>query len=208
MSAVEVSPGWVRALRVGFAVLALIALIRDLVPDSGEIGYSVANELSYFTIQSNVIAAVVLLVGGLRDPRDRRWQAIRCAATLYLVITGIVYAVLLSHLGYGAAHPWVNDVLHRVMPIVVVVDWVLVPVALGITERLIGGLLIYPLVYGIYTLIRGPIVDWYPYPFIDPRHQGYVSMTIGLVVLAVGFALLAVAIVALGDLCGRRRVSL
>ncbi|WP_433203540.1 hypothetical protein ACQP1G_14305 [Nocardia sp. CA-107356] len=27
--------------------------------------------------------------------------------------------------------------------------------------------------------VRGPIVDWYPYLFGDPRHQGYVPMTIG-----------------------------
>ncbi|WP_433526307.1 Pr6Pr family membrane protein [Nocardia pseudovaccinii] len=76
------------------------------------------------------------------------------------------------------------------------------PVTLGISERLIAGRLVYPLGYGAYTLIRGPIVDWYPYPFLDPRHQGYVSMAMGPVVLVIGFALLAVAVVALGAAVG------
>ncbi|WP_433716599.1 Pr6Pr family membrane protein [Nocardia sp. CA-084685] len=68
--------------------------------------------------------------------------------------------------------------------------------------RLIAGWLVYPLDYGAYILIRGRIVDWYP--FLDPRHQGYVSMTMGLVVLVIGFALLAVAVAGLGAPCGRR----
>ncbi|MFX0580901.1 hypothetical protein [Nocardia nepalensis] len=32
----------------------------------------------------------------MRDPRTRRWQVIRDAAALYLLITGVVYAVLLA----------------------------------------------------------------------------------------------------------------
>ncbi|WP_406231293.1 Pr6Pr family membrane protein [Nocardia sp. NBC_01009] len=59
--------------------------------------------------------------------------------------------------------------------------------------------------YSAYTLFRGVFVEWYPYPFIDPRRQGYVSMTIGLVVLVVAFALLAGAVAALGDLSSRWR---
>ncbi|WP_433632794.1 Pr6Pr family membrane protein [Nocardia sp. CA-120079] len=105
----------------------------------------------------------------------------------------------------GDERGWVDDVLQRIMPMVMIVDWVLAPVALGMSGRLIAGRLVYPLGYGAYTLIRGPIVDWYPYLFLDPRQQGHVSMATGLVVLVIGFALLAVAVAALGALCGRRR---
>ncbi|MEV6334720.1 Pr6Pr family membrane protein [Nocardia vinacea] len=103
---------------------------------------------------------------------------------------------------------WINDVLHRILPIVMVLDWILIPVTLSITRALIGGWLIYPVGYGAYTLIRGPIVDWYPYPFIDPREQGCVSLVIGLVILTGVFALLAVAVAALGALVDRRRESI
>ncbi len=32
--------------------------------------------------------------------------------------------------------------------------------------------LVYPLLFAVYSLIRGPIVGWYPYPFLDPAHVG------------------------------------
>lgn len=199
--AVAVSPWWIRWLRLAFAVLGLVALIVGQLQSAS----IEAGDLILFTHQANVLGVLVLLVGALFDPRDRRWQLVRGAVTLYLLGTGIVYAVLLAHISVRDEPGWADDVLQRIMPIVMIVDWVLAPVALGISGRLIAGWLVYPLGYGAYTLIRGPIVDWYPYPFLDPRHQGYVSMTMDLVVLVIGFALLAVAVAALGAPCGRRR---
>lgn len=196
---------WIRVLRVAFAVLAIVALVSLPLRNSDVETFSIANFFSYFTIQSNVIAMIVLLVGGLRDPAGHRWQLVRGAATLYLVITGVVYAVLLADVDVALTDRWINDILHRIMPIVMVLDWVLVPVALGISARLIGAWLIYPFVYGVYTLVRGPVVDWYPYPFLDPGHQGYVSLIIGLVVLTGVFALLALAVVSVGALATRWR---
>ncbi|WP_330256804.1 Pr6Pr family membrane protein [Nocardia sp. NBC_00565] len=109
------------------------------------------------------------------------------------------HTALLVHIYVGDEPGWADDVLHRMMPIVMIVDWVPAPVASGVSGRPIAGRLVHPLVYGAYTLGRGPIVDWYPYLFIDPRHQGYASMAVGLVVLVIGFGLLALAVAALGE---------
>ena len=50
--------------------------------------------------------------------------------------------------------------------------------------------LVYPVAYGAYSLIRGPIVDWYPYPFLDPRVHGYPYVTVMMIFVAiVGLAL-------------------
>ncbi|WP_228809812.1 Pr6Pr family membrane protein [Nocardia otitidiscaviarum] len=196
------TPLWIRSARIAFGVLGVVALLWIPLRDLDVETFSTANYFSYFTIESNVLGVVVLLVGGLLDPRSRRWQLVRGATTLYLVITGVVYAVLLADIDVMLTDRWINDVLHRVLPIVLLVDWLLVPAGLIAGLRLVGLWLIYPVVYGAYTLVRGPIVDWYPYPFIDPRGQGYVSMVLGLVVLVVVFALLAVAVAALGGLLG------
>lgn len=198
-------PLWIRVLRFIFAVLGVVALAWIPIRNFGEAGFSVANYFSFFTIQSNVLGVLVLLIGSLRELHGRRWQLIRGATTLYLVITGVVYAVLLANIDVTLTDKWVNDILHRLMPIVMVVDWILVPVSLRISGRLIGTWLVYPVVYGVYTLVRGPIVDWYPYPFMDPRSQGYISLTIGLIILLGVFALLAAAVVTLSGLSNRRR---
>ena len=45
-----------------------------------------------------------------------------------------------------------------------------------------------------YSLIRGPIVNWYPYPFINPTHPGGYWRVLGYsVVLAAVMAVLSVA---------------
>lgn len=122
-----------------------------------------------------------------------------------MVITGIIYAVLLANIDVGVADPWTNNVVHRIMPVVLLLDWILAPPRRQISESRSLTWLLFPLVYGIYTLIRGPVVDWYPYPFLDPRERGYPALAVGLVVLTVAFALMALAVNALGRLAGRWR---
>lgn len=207
MSAAAGTAWWIRAYRIGFAVLGLVALLWIPLRNMDSATFSLINYLSYFTIESNILAVVVLAVGGVLAPQAPRWQIFRGAVTLYMLITMVVYAVLLAKVDVMLNDRWINDVLHRVLPLVLLLDWLLVamPRRLRADPELIAWWLAFPLVYGIYTLIRGPIVDWYPYPFIDPRGQGYVSLVIGLVVLTVVFAVLAVAMASLGDLPARWR---
>lgn len=194
-----------RAVRVVFAVLTFAALATILTKGLDTPTFSVVNYFSYFTVISNVLAVVVLLVGGALDPQGERWQLFRGAVTLYMVITGIIYAVLLANIDVGVADEWTNNVVHRIMPVVILIDWILVPARKRISETQSLIWLAFPLVYGIYTLIRGPIVDWYPYPFLDPRSQGYVALAVGLVVLTVAFALMALAVNATGRLGNKWR---
>lgn len=195
----------VRVLRVAFAVLTAVALGTILLRGLDTEGFSVVNYFSYFTVLSNVMTVIVMAVGGLVDPPGRNWQLFRGAVTLYMVITGIIYAVLLSNIDVGVASDWTNDVVHRIMPVVVLVDWVLLPSKTRITEAQSLIWLTFPLVYGVYSLIRGPFVDWYPYPFLDPRTQGYPAMVVGIVVLTVAFVLMALAVNAVGRLGDRWR---
>lgn len=202
MRASTSTAGWIRAYRIGFGVLGLVALLWIPLRNLDSATFSLTNYLSYFTIESNILAVVVLLIGGLVAPQGRSWQLVRGAVTLYMLITMVVYAVLLANIDVMLTDQWINDVMHRYLPLVLVLDWLFVamPQRLRPSPALIGQWLLFPLVYGVYTLIRGPIVDWYPYPFLDPRAQGYLSMGLGLVVLTLVFAVLAVAMASLGDL--------
>ncbi|MFE0749591.1 Pr6Pr family membrane protein [Gordonia sp. NPDC058843] len=184
---------WIRLLRIAFAALGISALVYQAMLGDPDTGFTLANFFSYFTVLSNVFAAIVLLVGGLLAPGTPAWEWLRGAATTCMVITGIVYALLLQNIDVDLTDAWVNDVLHRFMPLVMLVDWIAVR-ARRLPERAWLTWLAIPFVYGVYTLIRGPFVDWYPYPFIDPRGQGYVSMTISLVVVFVGMTFMSAGV--------------
>ena len=199
------TPATIRTLRVLFGALTAAALVSIVLNGLAASTFSLANYFSYFTVLSNVATVLVLMIGGLIDPRSSGWQLVRGAVTLYMVITGIIYAVLLANIDVGVADPWTNNVVHRIMPVVLLLDWILAPPRRRISESRSLMWLLFPLIYGIYTLVRGPIVDWYPYPFLDPREQGYIALAIGLVVLSVAFALMALAVNALGRLAGRWR---
>ena len=44
---------------------------------------------------------------------------------------------------------------------------------------------LFPLIYLIYSLIRGAIVQWYPYPFLNAAKYGYeqVIFNVGIMLL-------------------------
>jgi hypothetical protein len=179
-----------RILRVAIAVLGAAALVTSLLTSSG----TAANFFSFFTVESNILAVVVLLGGGLADARSERWAFFRGAVTLYMVITGIVYAALLSNVDVQLTAPWTNAVLHQVVPIALLLDWLFLPPWTRASWRKALSWLLFPLAYAAYSLLRGPVADWYPYPFLDPRPSGYDHVVGYAVVLAIGMALLALAV--------------
>ncbi|MEP9393513.1 Pr6Pr family membrane protein [Gordonia sp. VNK1] len=197
MSRVSEQLWWVRLLRLAAAGLGAAALIILPVQQADVPGFSLANYFSYFTVLSNVAAVIVLAVGALAAPDSAAWQWIRGAVTTAMVITGIVYALLLSDIDVNLDIDWINDVLHRLLPVLLLVDWAVIRPR-RLPDHSWWTWLLVPLVYGVYTLTRGPFVDWYPYPFIDPRTQGYLSMTLSMVIVFVGMAGLSFAVFWLG----------
>jgi hypothetical protein len=164
---------WARPV-IALAEVAAIAAQVQALHERGVLnGLNIA---SFFTIQSNVLCAVVLLGLGLRHdhPLHRVAKVLRGPVVLYMAMTGIVYAVLLAPAAadVGLQLPWVNFVLHVAAPLYIVVDWFVAPPVPSPAPRQAVVWLAFPVVWLAYTLIRGPIADWYPYPFIDPRPDG------------------------------------
>lgn len=156
--------------------------------------FNPANHFSYFTVLSNVFAAVVLAIGVFRPVPD----VLRGATVLYLVVTGIVYTMLLR--GVDVDTPaYANAILHLVMPILIVVEWMIGPPRERISVRQAATWLLFPIGYLGYTLVRGPIVDWYPYPFLDPNDGGYGQVAVVSVGVAVAVCVLAWAVAVVGN---------
>lgn len=182
-------------LRLAFAALSLLAMVVQAaqLADAGTL--NPVNFLSYFTIQSNVIGVVVFLVGAARWRRatGHGWDLVRGAAALYLTVTFVVFNLLLSNTDVDTAVPWVNTVVHGIFPLAVIADWLIDPPASRIGGRESISWLGYPIAWVAYTMIRGPIAGWYPYPFLDPANGGYGSVA-GYIVGIVVFGLVVIAV--------------
>ena len=165
---------------------------------------SPSNFFSFFTIQSNLFACAVFLWLAIQPSSHESSSGrdlIRGAVVLYMSITGVVYGLLLSGL---QAHlqvtiPWVNTILHRLMPIIMVVDWLVDPPLKALTFRKALIWLLYPVVWLTYTLIRGPLINWYPYPFLNPSQTGgYTAVAAYCICITLGLLLFTWLIVAIG----------
>lgn len=181
--------------RLFFGLLGLSAIVTEIVALVHRGTFIPANFLSFFTIQANLFASIVLLVGAtvLLRNKQSRCDMWRGAATLYMAMTGIIFAILLSGLDADVltAVPWDNTVLHYIMPIAVFVDWLLYSPVRQIHFKRTFLWLVYPLAYLAYTLIRGHYVNWYPYPFLNVTERGYgvvLVSSVGVTVLVAALA--------------------
>lgn len=193
--------------RVFFASLTLAAILTQLADLAAAGTLNPISYFSYFTIDSNLIAAAVLLIGAARwrSGRSPTFDLVRGAAVVYMSVTGIVFTLLLSNTDVDTAIPWVNTVVHQLMPIVIVADWLLDPPADRLTTR--QGLLwlTFPLAWLAYTLIRGSLTGLYPYPFLNPANGGYGSVAIYIVAILVVMAIVCWLTVVLGNAAGGNR---
>jgi hypothetical protein len=91
----------------------------------------------------------------------------------------------------GVALAWANNVVHVVLPLYGVLDWILFSDRPPVPWRRIWVPLTYPVVCAVVVLIRGAIDGWVPYPFLDPA-TGYGSVAIYCLAIA-AFSIVAAA---------------
>ena len=189
-------------VRLAFASVAIVAMTYQFASLNGP-GYAKGNFFSFFTIQSNIIAvaALFLLVLVPGERRSPWFDGVRSAAVLYIAITGIVFALLLAGLQeeLQTTIPWVDFVVHKLMPVVLVADWLVDPPRHRLPWWTVLAWLAYPFAWITYTLVRGEIVDWYPYPFVDVSKLGYGGVLGRSVGLTIGFAAAGAALLWLGN---------
>ncbi len=196
-------------VRLVLAVAVLVAQVAQLSV-SIRLDLGIVNFFSYFTNLSNTIAAVVFIIGAVRLARDvpdtRTWSIVRFCSVVNMVFVGLVFNTLLAGLDLGPLIPWVNVTLHMVMPAIVLIDWLVLPPTVRPAWRDAWIGLVFPVVYSVYSLIRGPITGFYPYPFYNPAAVGGVGgLVLYLLALIVALAVLSVLLLGLGRICGRYR---
>ncbi|MFE1314396.1 Pr6Pr family membrane protein [Streptomyces sp. NPDC058755] len=202
----------------------LAALFRLLIALAAAAGVALqlllgspARTLSYFSVQSSILLAVVMLLSASRAWRARRPlpSSVTGATLLYAVITALVYHVLLAHttpsfsMTDATAPParwhaqWAAlQLLHTVVPLAAVLDWLLLTPAARLHLRQAASWLLYPLAYLAFSLIRATFVPpatpaRYLYPFLDVEAHGYRSTLANALLIGLAMYALAILLIAL-----------
>jgi hypothetical protein len=180
-----------RSIRLALASLVGVALIAHLAIGLSRSGLTVVRFFSYFTVLSNALAVILLVMLASRPGRDASpgFAVFRGAVTVYMIVTGLVYAILIAPVAgdVGVPEPWIDWIIHVLAPVAIAADWIVNPPTVALPRESLWIWLPFPAAYLVYSLIRGPIVDWYPYPFLDPAGAGYgaVAMWSGVVLVVI-----------------------
>jgi hypothetical protein len=160
------------------------------------------NLVSYFTIWSNILVTAVAFVLW-RDPgrHGPTFAVVRLASLAMITVTGIVYALVLAPIWDPTGWSRVADeTLHYAVPALAIAGYLLFGPRPRLGRRALWWSAVIPLVWGVYTLARGPLISftrdgethhWYPYPFIDVDELGYGRAFVNM--LAITVLLLVVA---------------
>ncbi len=164
-----------------------------------------ANAFAFFTTQSNLLVGVatLMLALGLRCD-STPFAVLRMSGLVAITVTGIVFhAVLARTLDLESWAAVGNELVHTVVPVMAVVGWLLCGPRGRVSRRVTWLSLSFPFGWLAFTLIRGAIAHWYPYPFIDVTHLGYGRAAVNCVWVAVLMLGLAAGATTLDSRLGR-----
>ncbi|MBQ1377833.1 MAG: Pr6Pr family membrane protein [Lachnospiraceae bacterium] len=131
----------------------------------------------YFTIQSNLLIALICLIGGFLLMRNRpagnSWYTVKLVGTVSITLTGVVFVVLLAPILGSKAWNIQNTLTHAVVPLAAVLDFFVSVSGHKISRKNVFFVIIPPLFYVIYAGI-GFVRGWefargvnYPYFFLN-----------------------------------------
>lgn len=186
--------------RVLYGLVGLVSLAGVLIESGTALAEGADAErfirlFSYFTIQSNllVVAAAVAMIRA-PDGGGRFQAVLRLDALVCIIVTGVVYHAVLADQAatLTPSGATANFLLHTLAPVGSVLVWLLVGPRPRWSWGTVGWSVVYPLAWVAYTFIRGQVVSWYPYPFLDVTDLGLAVALRNTAVVAVVFLVLAV----------------
>ena len=160
---------------------------------------------TFFTITTNLLTGVYLAALLFARPGSTGFfsrPSPQTSFVVYITVVGLVYNLVLR--GLWPSHGLqtvVHELLHSVVPTLVIIYWAVWVDTRGLQWKDIALWLIYPLVYTLVVFIRGAISGWYPYPFLDLTREATGDVVKNCLAILVVFALLSV----LFCWCGRKK---
>ena len=120
----------------------------------------------------------------------RRWstafRVARLTGIVAITITFVVFHAVLKKLFDLESWALVADnILHTIVPTLAVVGWLMYGPRRLTSRRTMWLSVAFPVAWCVFTLVRGEIVGFYPYPFIDAADLGYAKVAVNCLWIAV-----------------------
>lgn len=190
---------WCRCVAavVGWSTLAL--QLGLMVQSEGWVG--LLKFWDYFTFLSTLLVYLVFTTASL-PPGQVRFFAhpkVKSGIGVYSCLSALVYYLLLRQNWQPTGGWLVADLsFHVVLPTLYLVEWLWGTPKSGLQWRDAVRWLAFPLAFVVWALVWGALTGFYPYPFLNVSQLGYAAVCANSGLLAVGFLVLGLLVVALG----------
>lgn len=164
---------------------------------------------SYYTVLTNILIAVcftmVYLKGIAQKGNFFSRSNTLTATAVYICIVALTYNLILRFQWAPTGLSRVPDeLLHLIIPVIYLTFWVKFVPKQNIQWSTILPWAIYPLLYLGYSLLRGPLAEWYPYPFLDVIQHGYSKVLFNSAMICLVFVLFSVMFIGIAKMMSKR----
>ena len=173
--------------------------------------YELIKYLSFMTIWTNFIVAVSFTFQVIstesRIGKILNAPSVQGGILLYIIVVSLVYHLVLAHIWDPKGPEKVADeFLHTVVLVLYLLYWIFFVRRGDLRFSNSIKWLIYPLIYLIYSLIRGALTGLYPYYFMNVAKLGYAVTFRNIGFIMAGYILLGIIIILIDKILARKKV--
>lgn len=194
------------ALVIGVLAAAILTLRVVLsYEEHGGLVNALAHLSQFFTILTNT--AVMILMFVIAYGRNIS-QLFKLSIVVAITGVGIIYHLLLAHLWSPEGLVWLADQgVHTLVPIVTIVWWLLFSIKIKFSYKQSIFMIIWPIIYTVYALIRAEFSGVYPYPFLDLATLGFKGLMSNVLGIIIAFLTLGILFITMNNFLLNRRNS-
>lgn len=177
----------------------LLILTPEKLEQPGLVMHSV-NFFLFMTVISNILVAItmtaIVLPKGNRLTLFFKQPQTQSAVLVYITIVFAGYHFLLADLfHHQGLNYWADMSLHYFIPLLYAVYWLFLCSKTELHFRMIGRWLIFPSVYLVFSMLRGTIDGYYPYPFLNYEKVGASVFVVSVGFLVLGYVLCSALVI-------------
>jgi hypothetical protein len=196
------------AVTFGVLVLQIFLTVSSRLAQGDSLVGALVFYFTFFTILTNLMVAAVylseLVTWRWLEWWRRPWARAMTVATIVLVM--LVYHFILSGLADFAGWFLVADrFLHYVDPTMYALWWLLLQPHGKLRWGDLPKMLIYPLVYVVWAMARGAVLNEYPYPFLAADKLGYPQVLLNCLGVLAAVVVLCALVIGIDRALGRTR---